>query len=85
MNYKIPDQSHLAYRKSKKVLLTLPPATVAELDWVANLEQVTRSELIRECIRRFLRSVKGNTDDAVASPAPADPDGGVICAFEKSA
>jgi metal-responsive CopG/Arc/MetJ family transcriptional regulator len=58
MNNQIPDQSHLAYRKSKKVLIALPPALLADLDWVASIEHSTRSELIRECLRDFIRSFK---------------------------
>lgn len=58
MNNQIPDQSHLAYRKSKKVLIALPPALLADLDWAAGIEHSTRSELIRECLRDFIRAFK---------------------------
>ncbi len=58
MNNPIPDQSHLAYRKSKKVLIALPPALLADLDWMASVEHSTRSELIRECLRDFIRAFK---------------------------
>lgn len=68
MSYRLPDQSHLAHRKSKKVLLALPPALIAELDCIADLEHVTRSELIRECIRQFMRGLKRS--EPVSSPMP---------------
>ncbi len=71
MTYRIPDQSHLANRKSKKVLLTLPPAIVAQLDWIAHVEQASRSELIREAIRRWLRAVQEREGAALVEQAQA--------------
>ena len=38
----------------KKVLIALPPAMLDQVDVVANEEHRTRSDLIREALRRYL-------------------------------
>jgi len=38
----------------KKVLIALPPAMLEQADFVANCEHRTRSDLIREALRRYL-------------------------------
>ena len=38
----------------KKVLIALPPAMLQEVDFVALYEHRTRSDLIRESLRRYL-------------------------------
>lgn len=38
----------------KKVLIALPPAMLEQIDFVAQLEHRTRSDLIRESLRRYL-------------------------------
>ena len=38
----------------KKVLIALPPAMLEIIDQVAELEHRTRSDLIRESLRRYL-------------------------------
>lgn len=40
--------------KQKKVLVNLPPVVVAELDRLSELEQVTRTDLIREGCKLLL-------------------------------
>lgn len=37
----------------KKVLVALPPAMLEEIDYIAQLEHRTRSDLIREALRRY--------------------------------
>lgn len=39
---------------SKKVLLGLPPALLSRVDFAAKIECRTRSDLLREAIRRYL-------------------------------
>jgi metal-responsive CopG/Arc/MetJ family transcriptional regulator len=38
----------------KKVLIALPPAMLEQADFVAHSEHRTRSDLIREALRRYL-------------------------------
>lgn len=38
-----------------KVLLSIPDKFLGQIDEVAELEQRTRSELIREALRRYMR------------------------------
>lgn len=38
----------------KKVLIALPPAMLEQADFVAHFEHRTRSDLIREALRRYL-------------------------------
>lgn len=38
----------------KKVLIALPPAMLEQIDHVAGVEHRTRSDLIREAMRRYL-------------------------------
>ena len=38
----------------KKVLIALPPAMLEQVDFIAQCENRTRSELIREALRRYL-------------------------------
>ena len=42
----------------KKVLIALPPAMLAEADYVAEQEHRTRSDLIREALRRYIAFFK---------------------------
>jgi metal-responsive CopG/Arc/MetJ family transcriptional regulator len=42
----------------KKVLIALPPAMLEQVDFVAQLEHRTRSDLIREALRRYLDNFK---------------------------
>jgi metal-responsive CopG/Arc/MetJ family transcriptional regulator len=46
----------------KKVLIALPPAMLEQVDYIAQCEHRTRSDLIREALRRYLdnfRRTKG--------------------------
>lgn len=38
----------------KKVLIAFPPAMLETIDFVAQVEHRTRSDLIREAVRRYL-------------------------------
>lgn len=38
----------------KKVLIALPPAMLEQVDFMAKCEHRTRSDLIRESLRRYL-------------------------------
>ena len=38
----------------KKVLIALPPAMLEQVDYIAKCEHRTRSDLIREALRRYL-------------------------------
>ena len=38
----------------KKVLIALPPAMLEQVDFIAQCEHRTRSDLIRESLRRYL-------------------------------
>lgn len=42
----------------KKVLIGLPPALLAQIDFVASAEHRTRSDLIREALRRYVASFR---------------------------
>jgi metal-responsive CopG/Arc/MetJ family transcriptional regulator len=47
----------------KKVLIALPPAMLEQVDFIAQCEHRTRSDLIREALRRYLdnfRRQQGN-------------------------
>jgi metal-responsive CopG/Arc/MetJ family transcriptional regulator len=42
----------------KKVLIALPPAMLAEVDFIAEQEHRTRSDMIRESLRRYINKFK---------------------------
>ena len=42
----------------KKVLIALPPAMLEQVDYIASCEHRTRSDLIREALRRYLDNFK---------------------------
>lgn len=46
-----------------KVLIALPPAMLADVDMVAEAEHRTRSDLIREALRRYLDAYRRKTAD----------------------
>lgn len=50
----------------KKVLIALPPAMLEQVDAVAQNEHRTRSDLIREALRRYLENFRR----ANATPTP---------------
>ncbi len=43
----------------KKVLIALPPRMLEEVDFIANHEHRTRSDLIREALRRYIAGFNG--------------------------
>lgn len=51
----------------KKVLIALPPLMLEQVDHVAQVEHRTRSDLIREALRRYLRNFR---EQGVASVIP---------------
>ena len=42
------------YKMPKKVLIALPPLMLDAVDFIAKCEHRTRSDLIREALRRYL-------------------------------
>jgi metal-responsive CopG/Arc/MetJ family transcriptional regulator len=42
----------------KKVLVALPPGLLEQIDFVAQVEHRTRSDLIREALRRYIDTFK---------------------------
>jgi metal-responsive CopG/Arc/MetJ family transcriptional regulator len=44
----------------QKVLIALPPKMLEQVDYVAMIEHRTRSDLIREALRRYLAAFKAN-------------------------
>ena len=40
---------------AKKVLVALPPGLLEQVDFVAQVEQRNRSDLIRESLRRYIQ------------------------------
>jgi metal-responsive CopG/Arc/MetJ family transcriptional regulator len=49
--------------KSSRVLISLPDKFLNEIDEVADTEQRTRSELIREALRQYLTELSNNTNE----------------------
>jgi metal-responsive CopG/Arc/MetJ family transcriptional regulator len=42
----------------KKVLVALPPGLLEQIDFVAQVEHRSRSDLIREALRRYIENFK---------------------------
>ncbi len=42
----------------KKVLIALPPAMLEQVDFIAQVEHRTRSDMIRESLRRYIEQFK---------------------------
>jgi len=60
----------------KKVLIALPPAMLEQVDFIAQHEHRTRSDLIREALRRYLdnfRKNQGAAHLAISSIEVNDP------------
>lgn len=51
----------------KKVLIALPPAMLEQVDYIAQMEHRTRSDLIRESLRRYLDGFRRNQHVASSS------------------
>jgi len=56
-------------RRPKKVLIALPPAMLEQVDLVAAAEHRTRSDLIREALRRYLGDFKRSQQPAYIQTA----------------
>ncbi|HEY9684735.1 MAG TPA: ribbon-helix-helix domain-containing protein [Oculatellaceae cyanobacterium] len=57
----------------KKVLIALPPAMLEQVDFIAQCEHRTRSDLIREALRRYLEAFKrAHAPAAVAISQPQE-------------
>jgi metal-responsive CopG/Arc/MetJ family transcriptional regulator len=52
----------------KKVLIALPPAMLEQIDYIAQCEHRTRSDLIRESLRRYLDSFRRSNALTLARP-----------------
>jgi len=50
----------------KKVLIALPPAMLEQVDYIAQCEHRTRSDLIREALRRYLDNFRRTQGTASA-------------------
>lgn len=48
------------FQMPKKVLIALPPAMLEQVDFIAQCEHRTRSDLIREALRRYLDNFRRN-------------------------
>lgn len=64
----------------KKVLIALPPAMLEQVDHIAKLEHRTRSDLIREALRRYIDAFTrgqsariANSASVVSMPVPEQP------------
>lgn len=56
----------------KKVLIALPPAMLEQVDFIAKCEHRSRSDLIRESLRRYLDGFR-KSQALTASYSPVKP------------
>lgn len=49
----------------KKVLCAFPPEMLEKIDYIARVEHRSRSDLIREALRRYLYAFKRNNADSL--------------------
>jgi metal-responsive CopG/Arc/MetJ family transcriptional regulator len=42
-------------RSARRIVVTLPAGILQDIDWLADLEEMTRGELIVEAVKRFLK------------------------------
>lgn len=57
----------------KKVLVALPTKMLEEIDFTAQLEHRTRSDLIREALRRYLIQSKQAIPNIIQMPIQPTP------------
>lgn len=58
-------------RMPKKVLIALPPAMLEQVDQIAETEHRTRSDLVREALRRYIDNFRRRDSITVyANPQP---------------
>lgn len=53
----------------KKVLIALPPAMLEQVDHIATIEHRTRSDLIREALRRYIDGFRRGQSARIANSA----------------
>lgn len=58
----------------KKVLLAVPPAMLEQVDFIAQCEHRTRSDLIREALRRYLDEFRRRQGVGVLSVSTIESD-----------
>jgi len=74
-NFVTPKRLHEESNMPKKVLIALPPAMLEQVDFIAQCEHRTRSDLIREALRRYLdnfRRQQGGTLLSVSTMEMSD-------------
>ena len=59
-------------RNTKTVTISLPPQLVAELDRVREREHLTRSEILREALRRYIAVAERDRMIPVADALPEE-------------
>lgn len=57
----------------KKILIAMPPAMLEQVDHIAMVEHRTRSDLIREALRRYLQQFEKDQKQTNFAPPPANP------------
>lgn len=68
---------------SRKILVAFAPALLEQLDFVASVEHRSRSDLVRECVRRYLevfrksyypivQQAPNGAEEIKAGPMPVD-------------
>ncbi len=62
----IPHKIYEELNMPKKVLIALPPAMLEQVDFIAQCEHRTRSDLIREALRRYLDNFRRTQGPALA-------------------
>lgn len=60
----------------KKVLIAMPPAMLERIDFIAQHEHRTRSDLVREALRRYLDNFKRNQGVPTLAIPYSSPDSG---------
>ncbi len=68
---------YTGFRKlAKKILIALPPALLEQCDYIASAEHRTRSDFVREALRRYCDNFRRNNAPPIAMmpmPAPFNP------------
>src|ERR1700689_1804173 len=57
--------------KTRRIVITMPEKMLKDVDWLAPLEDLTRDELIREAVKRFLKphlEIRAQVLKAAAKP-----------------
>jgi metal-responsive CopG/Arc/MetJ family transcriptional regulator len=68
----------------KKVLIALPPALLAQVDYVAEAEHRTRSDLMREALRRYVASFRPTEVASCVPMAPRQSSGVALVASDRT-